>query len=70
MSQKVSIFEHTVQISIVVIGAGEWGKNLIRVFSALTRAQLKYICDMSDERLIVVQSLYQNETARFNLIRC
>ena len=70
MFQKVSRFEHTVQISIAVVGAGGWGKNLIRVFSASPRADLKYICDMSEERLSAMQSLYQNETvtAQFDTV--
>jgi len=63
MFQEVSRLENTDRISVAVVGAGGWGKNLIRVFSALPHADLKYICDMSEERLNAMQSLYQNETA-------
>lgn len=35
-------------VGIAVVGAGHWGKNLVRNFAALPGADLKYICD-SDE---------------------
>jgi predicted dehydrogenase len=34
-------------VGLAVIGAGNWGKNLVRNFAQLPEAQLKYICDLS-----------------------
>ena len=53
---------HSAVISTAVIGAGGWGKNLIRVFSSLPRSHLKYVCDVNRERLDTVRALYQNVT--------
>ncbi len=36
-------------INIAVIGAGNWGKNLVRNFDALPGARLRYICDLSEQ---------------------
>jgi len=34
--------------TLAVIGAGNWGKNLVRNFAALPDAELKYVCDLSE----------------------
>lgn len=58
MSEK----PHSAEISTAVIGAGGWGKNLIRVFSSLPGSCLKYVCDVNRERLDTARALYQNVT--------
>lgn len=44
-------------LGIAVIGAGYWGPNLIRNFSATPGAQVEAICDLSRERLAAVREL-------------
>ena len=41
-------------LNIAVVGAGYWGKNLIRNFATNKRCNLKYVCDL-DEKLLDVQ---------------
>jgi predicted dehydrogenase len=36
-------------VSVGVIGAGNWGKNLIRNFAALGDVELRYVCDLSEK---------------------
>ena len=37
------------QLCIACVGAGYWGKNLVRVFHGLTDARLKLICDVDPD---------------------
>ena len=46
------------QIKVGVIGCGYWGPNLIRNFRALADCQLKVMCDVSQERLAHLKSVY------------
>jgi len=41
------------KLVLAVIGAGYWGKNLVRNFAAAKRCSLKYVCDL-DENLLDV----------------
>lgn len=41
-------------LNIGVVGAGYWGKNIVRNFANAGRCNLKYVCDL-DERLLAVQ---------------
>jgi predicted dehydrogenase len=41
-------------LDVAVVGAGYWGKNLIRNFATAKRCNLKYVCDL-DEKLLAVQ---------------
>jgi len=41
-------------LNVVVVGAGYWGKNLIRNFATAKRCNLKYVCDL-DEKLLAEQ---------------
>jgi len=41
-------------LSVAVVGAGYWGKNLVRNFATAKRCSLKYVCDL-DEKLLAVQ---------------
>jgi len=50
-------------VTIAVVGAGAWGKNHIRVFSEISRARLKYICDSDPKKLPALQKSYQQSTA-------
>lgn len=45
-------------INIAVVGAGAWGKNLIRVFSEIPNVWLKYICDSDPSKLLAIQKAY------------
>src|SRR5690554_1343337 len=38
-------------LNVAVIGAGYWGKNLVRNFSKAKRCRLKYVCDLDEEVL-------------------
>ena len=58
----MSINTHDVQISTGIVGAGGWGKNLIRIFSSLSRANLTYVCDLSEDRRETVHRNYPNVT--------
>ena len=47
-------------LSIACVGAGYWGKNLVRVFNDLPSTQLKKICDASPEILARIGGQYPN----------
>jgi predicted dehydrogenase len=36
-------------IDVAVVGAGNWGKNLVRTFASLTSAKLRFVCDLDDK---------------------
>jgi len=46
------------KLSVGVVGCGYWGPNLIRNFRALPDCHLKSICDVSEQRLRHLHSLY------------
>jgi predicted dehydrogenase len=46
------------QLNVGVVGCGYWGPNLIRNFRALPDCRLKMMCDVSEERLAHLKSLY------------
>ena len=46
------------QLSIGVVGCGYWGPNLIRNFRALPDCTMKVMCDVSEERLRHLRSIY------------
>jgi predicted dehydrogenase len=49
-------------INVGVVGCGYWGPNLIRNFRALPDCNLKMMCDVSEERLRHLRSLYPEVT--------
>lgn len=52
-------------LSVGVVGCGYWGPNLVRNFRSLPDCSLKSICDVSEDRLRHLKSLYsevQGET--------
>lgn len=42
---------HKDKLNLAVIGAGSWGKNLVRNFATAERCNLKYICDINEKAL-------------------
>lgn len=54
-------------INIAVVGAGAWGKNLIRVFSEIPNVRLKYICDSDPSKLLAIQKIYPEAETVENL---
>lgn len=49
-------------LSIACVGAGYWGKNLVRVFDSLPSARLTHICDASPEIRARMEGLYPHAT--------
>ena len=45
-------------ITVGVVGCGYWGPNLIRNFRALPNCRLKSMCDVSEDRLRHLRSVY------------
>jgi predicted dehydrogenase len=43
---------------LAVVGAGNWGKNLVRNFSSVNGGELKYICDLSEKTRKAMAGLY------------
>lgn len=41
-------------LNVAIVGAGYWGKNLVRNFATAKRCNLKYVCDL-DEKLLAIQ---------------
>jgi len=46
------------QIKVGVVGCGYWGPNLVRNFRFLPDCNLKMICDLSEQRLAHLKSMY------------
>jgi predicted dehydrogenase len=46
------------QINVGVVGCGYWGPNLIRNFRTIPNCNLKVMCDLSEERLAHLATLY------------
>ena len=51
-----------------IIGAGYWGKNLVRTFNSLTSVTLKYVADTSEKILSGISTAYPRirTTARYH----
>lgn len=47
---------------VAVIGAGNWGKNLVRNFAALSDTELRYICDLNEAVRHRMAGLYPQAT--------
>lgn len=56
-------------IGVGVVGCGYWGPNLIRNFRALPDCRLKSICDISEDRLRHLKSLYPEVVCETKLER-
>lgn len=46
------------KIGVAVIGCGHWGKNYVRIFSALPDTEMLAVCDTSEERLSAIQQSF------------
>ena len=58
-------------IKVGVVGCGYWGPNLIRNFRSLQDCSLKVMCDVNEERLAHLKTLYpevKGETDFNNLV--
>jgi len=40
-------------LNVAVVGAGYWGKNLVRNFATAERCNLKHVCDLNKQRLAI-----------------
>ena len=49
-------------LGIAVVGAGNWGKNLVRNFASLPDVSLKYICDLNSKTRQTMTGLYPQAT--------
>jgi len=52
---------------IAVVGAGDWGSNLIRNFASSKQAELKLLCDVDEARLEKQKQAYPNLKVTRNL---
>jgi len=43
---------------IAVIGCGYWGPNFVRIFTQLPDSEVKYCCDLNEDRLAQMRLLY------------
>lgn len=55
------------KVTFAVIGAGYWGKNLVRVYYSVPGAALKYVCDSDEKKLGYVKSFYPSVAVTTNL---
>jgi predicted dehydrogenase len=49
-------------VQVAVIGAGNWGKHLVRNFATLPYTELTYVCDLEPRVRHAVQALYPRVT--------
>ena len=49
-------------VSVAVVGVGGWGKNLVRNYSQIAQAKLKYLCDLDEQRLASIQGQFPAES--------
>jgi predicted dehydrogenase len=54
------------QIKVGVVGCGYWGPNLVRNFRSLPDCDLKIMCDISEQRLMHLKSLYPEVAGETN----
>ena len=45
-------------VGVAVVGAGHWGKNLVRNFASLPGAELRYVCDLDEKTRNTMALLY------------
>ena len=50
------------KVRLAVVGAGNWGKNLVRNFAALPNAELAYVCDLNEKVRKSMQAQYPQAT--------
>ena len=54
-------------LCLAVVGAGHWGKNLVRNFASLPETRVKHICDLSEDVRRRMASLYPQATVTDDL---
>ena len=50
-------------VGVAVVGAGNWGKNLVRNFASLPGAELRYVCDLNERVRQATAKAYPQATA-------
>ena len=58
MSSRAGNFSMKTITNVGVVGCGYWGPNLVRNFRSLGECRLKTICDLSEDRLRHLRTLY------------
>jgi predicted dehydrogenase len=53
----------TEPVGVAVVGAGGWGKNHVRNYSAMPEADLRYVCDRDEGIRRAMSALYPNVAA-------
>ena len=56
-------------VGIALVGAGNWGKNLVRNFASLPETTLRYICDLNVNIREVMASLYPHTIVTSDISR-
>jgi len=56
-------------VRLAVIGAGSWGKNLVRNFNAIPGVELQYICDLDESVRNQMSLLYPGASITGDLDR-
>src|SRR5437899_12325783 len=56
----------TKQIKVGVVGCGSWGPNLVRNFRSLPDCSIGMMCDLSEQRLKHLRSLYPEVVGETN----
>ena len=56
-------------LGVAVIGAGNWGKNLVRNFASLKGVQLKYVCDLDQKARDAMSRLYPRATVTDDIFK-
>lgn len=59
----------TKPVSLAVVGCGYWGPNLIRNFRSLSSCQVKVMCDVREDRLKHLCSLYPDVSTETDFSR-
>jgi len=54
-------------VGVAVIGAGNWGKNLVRNFASIKDAQLKYVVDLNEKTRASMAASYPKATVTADL---
>jgi len=52
------VIEDKKMIKVGIIGCGYWGPNLIRNFIQISQSKVKYCCDLDEDKLKRINSLY------------
>ncbi len=55
------------QMTVAVVGAGSWGKNLVRNFATMPRSRLKYVCDLNKDLLAGISKQFPTVKATCEL---